>query len=374
MKTVWLVALAACTPAHADGLARERISGTVVAAGPLYPSKTKARAAAPSKPDGVGWSLTVVRDHGDVIEARTAVKSGRDCVETWREPFELTVFVRRDSLLRRTARDVTKQGADGTLVVIDRGAPITSAGAWADPILGATGVAPPADAYMYSLAKYARAALPPPSGERLACSPPQTKSEWQEHQRREAEQREKEEQRKRPPKQHKNDTERMADVPPGDSLRIDTRALEPTWCAVSTATRWGEEKPPTKPTFDGTAIEVYGGRHDDVAFRAGKGFLADVQATCGRVRLRVDASALTDASGGSGVVLGSRRSLTYVPKPGPVTWADGTPAGRFDGHHVRYEVRDVEMIKGRYCVHVSSRLLGERLCHRKADVETHDDT
>lgn len=383
MKIGWLLALAACAPAHADSLATEKISGTIVAAGPLYPTKAKALAAGPAQHELVVWSLAVVRDHGDVIEARTTVKANSDCVAAWSEPYELTVFVRRDSLLRRTTREVTKLAADKTIVVIDRGAPVTAAGAWVDPMLAATGVTPPAEALAYSLTKYKAAALPPPTGERLACSPPQTKDEWlagKQREQREREEAAREEQRKKPsppPKQYKNESERYADLlTAGDAggSQYDMRDPQPTWCAVSTSPRWGEA-PPAKPTFDGTAIGVLRVRHDDAAYRDGKIILADIRATCGRLRLRVEASALTDGVSGGAVAIGGtgggKRPRIYAVEPGPVTWVDGKAAGKFVGE-ARYKEHEVEVIKGRYCVYVSSRLMGEQVCHRKADVEVYE--
>jgi hypothetical protein len=94
--------------------------------------------------------------------------------------------------------------------------------------------------------------------------------------------------------------------------------------------------------------------------QADKRVLADIESNCARVRLLVDPGAVS--GGGFGLVLGGVESTFWVPAKGPVTWEDGTPAGRWIGTEPLEDIREVPEKKPA-SVCESPRPIAGWLCH-----------
>lgn len=355
-----------------SALARERLRGQVLVAGPLFPSETAARGAVTTIDDAPQpIAMRVVADRGKVVQVTTS--AGADCVESFAQHYELSVYVPRASLVPRTTTPIMKAFEDGTAYAIDRGAPVrvTSAGAaWFDTMVDQTGAAPP-ERLAYSLVKpYTPATVPPASGERMVCDgAPMTKSEWAAK---------KQQQLDRVAAKNTAAARRAAD------LRAQTRASAKTdavdglvdlalndrstkggadgdapYCSVVPATA-----KPQAAKLGGAGYAWTGGHVTDHVYRADQGYLAEVGATCARVRVVVDPAAVQHAAAPDGGALRGARQRVWIPRPGPVFWPDGTKAGKYTG-------RDEKLLRvtehgDLICVDV--RGVAEEVCHRRADV------
>lgn len=157
--------------AVATALANEPLQGNVVVVGAemLHATLAAARAAPVDKPYEAR-AMTVVREHGEVVEVSTA--RVQDCVASFEEPYQLAVYVKRASLMPRATAEVVRTFRDDSAVAIDRGAPIVvEAGGprWWFAALASTPVRPRVDALAYVVAGSKPAALPASTGERLVC-------------------------------------------------------------------------------------------------------------------------------------------------------------------------------------------------------------
>src|SRR4029078_2115770 len=79
-------------------------------------------------------------------------------------------------------------------------------------------------------------------------------------------------------------------------------------------------------------------RQNDHVVKAGTDYLADIGAKCGRIRVRVGRDGIRQLGGAGGIGGGPQVQL-WIPSPGPVTWPDGTPAGKYTGQS-RYRYVD----------------------------------
>jgi hypothetical protein len=104
-------------------------------------------------------------------------------------------------------------------------------------------------------------------------------------------------------------------------------------------------------------------------YARGAQYLVDYNATCGVARVKVRAIEVEPGMRGGG-----RRSRDvdgWSPSPGPVTWPDGSPAGRYTGVRLpeegpRYRRDQMDVSGPRVCVHVDGVV--ERVCHRRGDI------
>ena len=426
----------------ADALATQTLGGYVIVRddAQLMVTAAAARSSTPQR-NGHALLASVVADHGDVVEIKTDTARTQDCVAGFRQPYELTVFVRRDQLVPRTKTEVTKTFPDGTAVAINAGAPVevTPGGlAWAGK-LGTLPVPPPEDQLTYGLLMPgAPAKLPAQTAEPLVCDAggPRTVSEWRDGLRakREAEARAREEERRLEMEAQKAEWERKRPereraqaealkkckakaaakkkkAKPKDGVagilgEMDTCAMSSMFGSTVLDGGYGsgmgfgsslgsagpsvgeqERMAPycsiSEPWDDGstTAKQIappkLGGKAmpwpDDrslAVVQAGSKYLADIEYGCGRARVSVDdVAALNGGGGGMGygsIGLGSQAKVqVWLPKPGLVTWPDGSPAGRYNGRK-RYQI--VEERDTRLCVKVPG--VGELVCHDKAAAKT----
>ena len=401
----------------ADALATEPLVGQVIVddEAQLMATEAAARTQAGSRKNGTAMAARVVADHGDVVAIETARVT--DCVESFKQPYELTVFVRRDQLVPRAKADVTKTFADGTAFAIDRGAPVsvTSSGlAWSGKA-GAIAVPPAEDQLAYAVpAQASPAALPALKAERLVCDggPPRTLAEWREERRakrdaearakleaqrieREARQAEYERQRaeelracrakaakKKKAKPNKNDMGRLLESDTcamlelfGDSLGSSGMTLDSIashslyeeerfapYCSVEKP--WRDHAKAVPPKLDGKPMPWPDPSREVV--RVGGKYFADVEYGCARARLAIDEPRELGRTGvGMMGGLQDQKVQVWIPRPGPVTWPDGSPAGRYSG---RKRYRDVVEIDTRICVVVPG--VAEQVCHDKATAKT----
>ena len=414
-----------------DALATEPLAGNVLVPHgvSLHPTEAAARADADPRTKGVPFAVRVIRDRGEVLEVETAPVA--DCAGDFDQPYELTVFVKREKLWPRTKVEVTKTFADGTAVAIDRGAPveISETGlAWEVAGLAQSKVAPSEDQLTYAVpASLPPAALTKSTGDRLVCdSTPMTLDEWRaarrrareaalraeadkrraemearraelerqraerERQRAERERQRKAEAKKKPAAKSNaktlDDMVRMADqltdLGAYDSElgvgrysgigfdRYDDDERFAPWCGVSDPASYSFSSTPPKtalPTVNGNPVSwpYYAERtSNDHVVRSGAKYLADIDYRCGRVRMSVERDGV-HAIGGAGAIGGGGQIQVWVPKPGKVTWADGTPAGRYTGHK---KYRDVVEQPDRICVRVYG--VAELVCHDKKTTKT----
>jgi len=333
-------------PAVARALASEALAGNVLvpSAMPLAPTADAARAAITPRLQGQPIAMRVVRDHGDVVEVDTAPAD--DCAGSFPQPYALTVFVRRAALIPRTTTERTASYPDGTGVAIDRGAPVRIGAAgltWMTAALAGTAVRPSADQLAYAVPPgNAPAALPALAGERLICDgEPQTLAAWREEQQRERE------------------AEQGATGLSARGSSDDERFLR--WCSVGERDdEPGRASPP--PTVNGATL-AWPDRAEvnaHVVKAGGDRYLGDVGVRCGRIRYAVTAEGVRRGGGGIGTLGGRKPVLHWIPRPGKVTWPDGSPAGSFRGGR-RY--RDAEEVGDRICVEVAT--VAARVCHPK---------
>ncbi|MBL0219870.1 MAG: hypothetical protein IPQ07_39145 [Myxococcales bacterium] len=360
--------------ATASRLAKESVRGQVLVAGPLFPTESAAKALVSTIDDAQQpIAMRVIKDRGKVVQVTTTAAA--DCVDGFAQHYELSVFVPRSSLVPRTTTEITKSFEDGTAYAIDRGAPVrvSSAGvAWFDPMLDQTAAAPP-ERLAYSLGKpYVAATVPAAPGERLVCDgAPITKAEWLAR------------------KQAKSDRDaaktsaalrRVADARASTRAAVKADAIDglvdlalndgtasakaadaaPPYCTVAPiATR------PVAAKLGGAAYVVNDPRGTDRVYRLGEdqAYLADVGATCARMRVAIDATAVRTAATATPSLRGARQKV-WIPKPGPVFWPDGTKAGKYTGKADRFtRVTERDQL---ICVDV--RGVAEEVCHRRDDV------
>jgi len=360
-------------------LAREKLRGQVLVSGLVFPTEAAAKNVVMSIDSQQPIAMRVVKDRGKVVQVATAAAS--DCVDGFAQHYELSVFVPRSSLVPRTTVEITKTFDDGTSFAIDRGAPvkITPSGvAWFDAILDQTAAAPP-ERLSYGLAKpYAAAVIPPAPGERLVCDgSPMTKTEWMarkelEHDRdaartnaaarRVAEARA----AKRAGTKKTDALDNLVDLALHDgtssiSAIAADASRELPYCGVAPAAK-ATTKVAAK--LGGMAYALTEARSNEHVYRGDAGYVADVGATCGRVRVAVDAAAVRRVAVTAPLETRAARKRVWIPKPGRVFWPDGKKAGKYTGKNERFmRVTERENL---ICVDV--RGVAEEVCHRRADV------
>jgi hypothetical protein len=347
VKPVRTYALPASTTAF---LAREKVRGQVLVAGPLFPTDAAARGMVSTIDDAAQpVAMKVVADRGKVVQVTTTAAA--DCVPSPTQSYELTVYVPRNALVPRTTEPIAKQLADGTAFAIDRGAPVrvTAAGAaWFDALLDQTSATPP-ERLAYSLTRpYAPAVVPGTAGDRLVCDgAPMTKTEWT---RRRDEQALREAAKTNAAlkkvavarAQSKSDAvDGLVDLVVNDGATLKAAPEELPYCKV--------------------ALE---GRATDKVFRAGDAIVAELPATCARVRVAVDGTKVRAPEGEVAAKGTVKKQKAWIPKAGPVFWPDGKKAGRYTGKGERFtRVTERENL---ICVDV--RGIASEVCHRAADV------
>jgi hypothetical protein len=333
-------------------LAREKVRGQVLVAGPLFPTDAAARTMTSTIDDGAQpMAMKVVADRGKVVQVTTT--GAADCAPSPARSYELTVFVPRSALVPRTTEAIVKEVGDGTAFAIDRGAPVrvTPAGAaWFDTLLDQTPAAPP-ERLAYSLTRpYAPAAVPGAAGERLVCDgAPMTKAEWTARRDDEA------------LRAAAKTNAQLKKVATARAQVKQTDAVDGLMDAVVNETATLKAEPTDLPYC---RVALGDGRATDKVFRVGDAYLAEVPATCARVRVAVDTKKLTPPAGAPAAKGVVKKQKTWIPKPGPVFWPDGTKAGKYTGKSERY-TRVTER-DGFVCVDV--RGVAEEVCHRAADV------
>jgi hypothetical protein len=429
MKTPWLLVLAACTPSYADDkvparLATEKLAGNVLVREgvDLYPSLAAAKSGAKPKTQGDARAMAVIRDHGDVIEVSTAPST--DCADDFKPPYELTVFVKRENLMLRAKRDVTKSFADGTAIAIDRGSPIevgASGFVWAVGAFNTSKVLPSDDLLTYAVPPMQTAvALPPVTGDRLVCDGgPMTLAEYREHRKREreakyaqeAEQRRAEAEARRAQAEREREErerqrkEREAKAPKKNKKRSNEMeredeaarwALRLTGDNADTGDRSDGPRNPgaydlgSLGGYEDEAYAPYCGVADPSVYAIGTSTTKaptvngnvlgwpTYSATKNDQVVKSGSKYFGDVDytcgrirmtveregvhtiGGGAGVGGGGQIELWVPAKGPVTWPDGKPAGKYTGEK-RY--RDVVEKDNRICVRVSG--VAELVCHPK---------
>lgn len=363
----------------AAALRREKLRGQVLVSGPVFSTEAAARnvvTAIDVQQQPV--AMRVIKDRGTIIQVATTAAT--DCVDGLSQNYELTVFVPRSSLVPRTTAPITRMFDDGTAFAIDRGAPVRISGGglgWFDAILEQTAAAPP-ERLSYGLTKpYAASLIPTAPGERLVCdSGPMTKAEWTARKqierdrdaartnaasRRVADAR----MAKRASKQT-DAADRLLDLALHDgtsSSVADEARRELPYCGVVTATA-----PKAAATLGGSTYAWAEPRGNDHVYRADAHYLADVGASCGRVRLAVEPTAVGRVAAAPVTTTRAVRQRVWIPKPGPVFWPDGKKAGKYTGRTERFmRVTERESL---ICVDV--RGVAEEVCHRRADVTVED--
>ncbi len=353
----------------ASALARERVRGQVLVAGPLFPTAEAARGLVSTIDDSQQpVALRVIADRGKVVQVATAASA--DCVEGFAPHYELSVFVPRTSLVPRTTTEITRAFDDGTAYAIDRGAPvrITSAGiAWFDAMLDQTAATPP-ERLAYSLAKpYAAALIPATPGERLVCDgSPITRSEWSARKQAQVARESQVSTAVAKRLAEARAARRAAAADPVEGL-VDLALVDAT---TSTKTSARDEAPycsvakPAAAKLAGAAYVWTEPRANDRVYRVDQRYLADVGATCARVRVAVDASAVRREAVADPIPDRGAKVRVWIPKAGPVFWPNGKKAGTYTGKGERF-LRVTER-EGVICVDV--RGVAEEVCHRRADV------
>jgi hypothetical protein len=300
--------------------------------------------------------MRVIADHGDVVEVWTSASAMQrgarvkrlDCAAEWSHPFSLRVFVRRDALVPRSAREIAETYSDGSGYVVDVGAPVEirdSGLHWYEPLLDEAAGRPSAE-LRYSLISHAAAALPATDDPPLVCEdglPPRPLAEWE--------------------------AEQKTKYPRAQSYYV---AAAP-FCKLSSAMT----KRPS-PAVNGNPLRWPASFHADGKYeqrihKTSAGYTVDMLAECGRVRAFIDRKAI-DAAGGNriggiGHGYGASKAREWYPSPGEVTWRDGTPAGQYTGGRrgrAYYRDSEVEDVGNRICVQVFQ--VTERVCHWKANV------
>ena len=399
----------------ADALATEPLAGNVLVSRgvELHPTEPAARGAADRRRKGAPFAVRVIKDRGEVLEVATAPVA--DCAGDFDEPYELTVFVKRDKLWPRSKVEVTKTFADGTAVAIDRGAPVeiseTGIG-WGVSALAETKVTPSAAQLTYAVpASLPPAALPKSTAERLVCDndAPMTMAEWRAERRREREAelraeaekrraaieaRRAELERQRAEREAKRKAEAKKPTPKSKNAKLldafsaydsgfgdyagiagsggigsygldrdDDERFAP-WCGVNDPASYSmSTAKASQPSVDGKPVS-WPYASNGYVVKSGDRYLADVDYRCGRVRMSVDRAGVSRAAGGGIGSIGGRIKV-WVPKPGKVTWPDGSPAGRYTGHK---KYRDVVEQPDRICVRVGG--IAELVCHDKKTTKT----
>ena len=357
----------ALPPTTVSALARERVRGQVLVAGPLFPTQ-KAAAGLVSTIDDAQQpvALRVVADKGKVIQVTTTAAA--DCVGGFPQSYELTVFVPRSSLVPRTTAPLVKKFDDGTAYAIDRGAPVrvTSAGiSWFDTMLDQTSAAPP-ERLAYGLGKYVPAPVPAAPGERLVCDgAPMTKTEWTAAKQAEAERaaaKTNAASRKIAQARTVAKTDAasaLVDLALNDTMEAKADDANAPYCTVAPSTA-----KPVAGKLGGAAYVWTDARGNDRVYRAEQGYLADVGATCARVRVAVEPAAVRHVDGAPQASPRVAKQKVWIPKAGPVFWPDGTKAGKYTGKTERFtRVTERENF---ICVDV--RGVAEEVCHRRDDV------
>jgi hypothetical protein len=397
MRSIVLLGLVIAGKAGADSqtLAKENLAGTVHVPedATLYRSRASAENAAAVTSSGSPIAMRVVKDHGEFVELATG--NVTDCLTSYQHDYDLTVFVRRSTLLVRSGKPIVKDFKDGTAVAIDAGAPVTmtsSGPSWRSKLLSSTGVTPDAKQLRYSIAKPAEAALPAAPGERMVCEDhAQTHAEWKRSRERKAEEAKRENERKleqereacrarqasKPKKKKVSKDPResaILDVLGGSDecsgigvfggsmtgLGIDGTLHDryAPWCSASDHS--GDTRQP-EPLLGGKRIPWLLNEVDvnsDV-YLVGSKYYADLGVACGRVRVGITATSHGSRLG-IGSLGGGKNAAEWTFEPGPVTWPDGSPAGRLVS---RQTYRTFEERKGKICVDVPH--VAERVCHAK---------
>ena len=336
-----------------SALAREKIRGQILVAGPAFPTDAGARALMSTIDDAAQpVAMKVVADRGKVVQVTTTAAA--DCVPSPTQSYELTVYVPRSALVPRTTEAISKELENGTAFAIDRGAPVrvTQAGAaWFDTLLDSTSATPP-ERLAYSLTRpYAPAVVPGAAGERLVCDgSPMTKTEWT---------RRHDEAALREAAKTNAALKKVADARAQTKSKSD--AVDGLMDAVVNETATVKAEPTDLPYC---RVALGDGRASDKVFRVGATTLAEVPATCARVRVAVDDKKLSPPAGEVAAKGAVKKQKAWIPKPGPVFWPDGTKAGRYTGKSDRF-TRVTERDK-LICVDV--RGIASEVCHRREDM------
>jgi hypothetical protein len=352
---------------------------------PLHATAAAARADAGGPTSGGPVAMRVIREHaGDVVELTTAATE--DCVESGDGAYTLTVFVKRDKLYQRTAAEIVKTFPDGTAIAIDRGAPVTTAGAWLEDAF--TAMIPPPDKLVHAVS-WKPSQLPPLAGEPLVCDGggPISVDEYRARRAREREatrdadrraadaraeerakarraEREKEHAQvlaKRAKRKGKPTPRQQMQDDMEDLMFRDDRPSIVDMLDRDTSMSDSLDIPPTCGIRNTHAII----NHRVV--KAGTVYLADLGYHCGRTRILVDRAQIGGNGGGAMGMrgIGGQRNKVWIPRPGPVTWESGKPAGRYTGTE-RY--RDVVEKDTRICVGVGD--FAELVCHPRKTTAT----
>ena len=311
----------------------------------LHPTKDAALADSKQVRTGKPIAMRLVRAHGDVVELQTGEVV--DCADSRETPYKLTVFVRRDHLFGRIKTPVKQMFSDGTALVLDRGAPVHGLD-WAKRPVDPKNIA---IAVPGALGK----AELPRTGTMMVCDggPPMTLDEAMAKQRARAKP-------AKPAPKPQDDVNRLADMMTSDSL-----ATSPP-CGV---------RDNALPTIDGkTVVWPAPNVFPASVAKVGDAFLADVHVWCGRARMRIDKAEVGDSGGGGGggggggaLGMGGGKRTVWIPRPGKVTWPDGTPAGTYRGEE---EYDDVVEMDDRICVPVPG--VSNAVCHPKKTTKKRD--
>lgn len=287
------------------------------------------------------FAAAVIAEHGDTVEVETGFVD--DCVPSFARPYALRVFVRRDQLVLRAKHEVTATYPDGSGVAIDRGAPIGIGAetlAWENPMLASTPVAPTVDVMTYATAPLTeRATLAGGGGPRMVCDdgPPVTEGDY-----------------------------RAAHPVDENDFGMQSQGEWLPWCGISNGS-WDYPAPTTPippPVLNGTPMAWPPEEGSDAhVVMTDSRFTAEVEVGCGRIRYVVQREALRDTGMMGGMRgYGGEDVDMWQPVPGPVTWPDGSPAGRYTGDYERYQ--HATEVGDRICVEIEG--VAERVCHPKA--------
>lgn len=271
---------------------------------PLYATAAAARASNPIARTGadlVGYR--VVADDGDVIELETVV--GGDCLEPGLDGWDLHVFVSRRALVPRLTVAVQRRFDDDTVAALEPGAPIDLTGGRIVPIgLLANGPLLPIELGQIALSAEPAAApisLGKEPGPRLLC---------------------------RDQREPMTLDEAAQALPSSrDVATIEYERANPPWCGLAPPIHDFLDDDgivdPAPPTVNAIRID-WPSDADIAVYRTATRPMADIRQACTAVRVIADPGGI-GRGGGRGRGASGR---AVVVRPGPVTWADGTDAGR----------------------------------------------
>lgn len=140
----------------------------------------------------------------------------------------------------------------------------------------------------------------------------------------------------------------------------------PPFCGLRDPSGLDADARGARPQINGTPIAwPPHDAHDPSVVRQGSHYLAEVGHRCGRARVAVAAVAVGHEGSGMGGLGGGGQIPVWIPKPGPVTWLDGSPAGSYTGNRKYSKVVETD---DRICVNVPD--VAELVCHPKQTTAT----